>query len=340
MNVFEPWDMSEADWSTGESRERQVRFVVACSVLAPSSHNTQPWRFAFSENAIELHADRVRVLPVADPHHRELTMSCGAALFHLRSAIRHLSFEPLVDRLPSEGSVDFLARIRLGSESARTDEELELFNAIPQRHTNRRAFEDRPLPSDLIEALREAATKEGAWLEFVDDGKKRVLADLIAQGDRTQGSDRPFRRELAQWINPNRSSRKDGMPGYAHAMSDLMSNLGPLMIRRFDWGKRQAVKDTQLALDSPALVVLGTDSDGVLDWIRAGEALDRVLLRATAAGASASFLNQPIQVEELRPAVAELLERGGYPQVILRIGFGPKARPTPRRSAQEVMKAT
>lgn len=339
MNALAQWDMPEADWSMRVSRER-LRSVVACAVLAPSSHNTQPWRFTVSDNAIELHADRARALPVADPQDRELTISCGAALYHVRAAIRRFGYEPLVDRRPSDGSADLLARVRFGSESAATDRELELANAIRHRHTNRRAFEDRPLPPDLIQALAEAATKEGAWLEFVDGDKKRVLADLIAQGDRIQGSDRAFRRELAQWINPNRSSRTDGMPGYAHAMSDLMSNLGPLMIRRFDWGKRQAAKDRQLALDSPTLVVLGTDSDGVLDWIRVGEALDRVLLRATAGGASAAFLNQPIQVEELRPAVADLVERGGYPQVILRFGFGPKARPTPRRSAREVMKPT
>jgi hypothetical protein len=128
------------------------------------------------------------------------------------------------------------------------------------------------------------------------------------------------------------------MPGYAHGVKDLASYAGPFFIRTFDWGDGKAAKDRQLAEGSPLLVVLGTEHDTPTAWLHAGQALARVLLRATAAGVSASFLNQPIELEDLRQRLASLIGHPeSYPQILIRMGFGPVARPTPRRSVEEVL---
>jgi nitroreductase len=64
-------------WSEG------VMGLVGKAVLAPSSHNTQPWFFLLGKPHIDLLADRTRALPVNDPEDRELTISCGCALMNL-----------------------------------------------------------------------------------------------------------------------------------------------------------------------------------------------------------------------------------------------------------------
>ena len=127
------------------------------------------------------------------------------------------------------------------------------------------------------------------------------------------------------------------MPGYAFGLGDLMSFAGPLLIRTFGWVNGQAAKDRQLAAGSPVLAVLGTESDSPTGWLKARQALDWVLLTATANGISASFLNQSIEVAELRPRLADLLGIQGFPQVLLRMGYGPEVRPTPRRPMGEVL---
>lgn len=83
--------------------------------------------------------------------------------------------------------------------------------------------------------------------------------------------------------------------------------------------------------------MLGTDLDTAYDWLMAGQALARVLLYACSQGVWASFLNQPIEVSEVRLMLHNLVERGGYPQLLLRLGYGPKVPPTPRRSVCEVL---
>jgi hypothetical protein len=108
-------------------------------------------------------------------------------------------------------------------------------------------------------------------------------------------------------------------------------------VRTFDLGKGQAAKDRDIALHSPTLAVLGTDQDTPEDWLRAGQALARVLLRARSEEVWASFLNQPIEVPELRGQLSGPIARNGFPQLLLRFGYGVEVPPTPRRPLSSVL---
>lgn len=131
-------------------------------------------------------------------------------------------------------------------------------------------------------------------------------------------------------------ARRDGLPGYIRGAGDLASYIGPLVVRWLDVGKGQARQDRERALAAPALVVLGTDIDTPAAWLGAGASLARLLLAVQAEGVSAGFLNQPIQVATLRPRLRGVLGRAGFPQLLLRLGYAPPARPTPRRPVEEV----
>ena len=128
------------------------------------------------------------------------------------------------------------------------------------------------------------------------------------------------------------------MPGYAHGITDLASYVGPFLIRTFDMGKGQSAKDMQLATGSPVLAVLGTDADEPLNWIQTGQVLARILLRARVENVWASFMDQPIEVPELRLRLREVLGRtAGFPQLLMRLGYGKDVMPTPRRNTDEVV---
>ena len=87
--VRNPWTVAADPVPAIDTLADVFRWAVSYAVLAPSGHNTQPWRFRFDDDAIELHADRTRALPVIDPDDREMTISCGTALLHLRLALEH-----------------------------------------------------------------------------------------------------------------------------------------------------------------------------------------------------------------------------------------------------------
>jgi nitroreductase len=330
------WNISIEDFPANGTKSEKWKFFLRYAVLAPSSHNSQPWLFHLRNNTLELYADRRRACRIADPNDRELILSCGCALFHLRCAMGHFGYLGTVEIFP-EQDPDFVARVGLGTQEDLVGEESTLFYAIPQRRTNRQPFKDEPVPGSLLIALQKAAEAEGAWLRILYEEKKSAVADLIAEGDRIQWANKAFRLELSKWIHPNRSLAGDGIPGFALGIDDLLSCTGPVVVRTFDMGEGQAAKDHEVATGSPVLMVLGTAEDKPRDWVAGGQALARVLLRARAGDVWASFLNQPTEIPDLRVKLKVLSGHAGFPQAVLRLGFGENVKPTPRREVEEVL---
>ena len=127
MTVEDPWKASEQDFPRSEEAEERLRFMLNYAVLVPSGHNTQPWLFKVSDETVELYADRSRALPVVDPDDRALSISCGAALYHLRLTLRHFGYTDEVEVFPNPEEPDLLAEVRLGAPYEATAEEHELF---------------------------------------------------------------------------------------------------------------------------------------------------------------------------------------------------------------------
>jgi nitroreductase len=331
------WDVKAADFPVGGRPAEQLRFLLRYAILAPSSHNVQPWLFAVRDNQVELRADRARGLRFLDPGNRQMTIGCGCALHHLLVAGQHFGLRLQCDILPNPEDQDLMARVIHEGDCVPDDDNEGLFEAIPRRRTNRQLFRDESLRHGMEHGLRDAAVAEGAWLHFLHDVRElEAIADLVADGDRRQWAEKRFRLELAAWTHPGESPSGDGIPGYAMADSDLLSVAGPMIIRTFDLGDGQAAKDRDVARYSPALAVMGTSGDGVTDWVKAGMALSRLLLFARQHGIDASFLNQPVEWADLREQLARRLGRRDHPQAILRMGYGPEVSPTPRRTVDEV----
>lgn len=337
--LTDPWRISEAEYPASGTPAEKLEWMLGWAVLAPSAHNSQPWRFRVGDGEARLYADRTRALPVVDPRDRALTISCGAALFFLRLALRRFGWTGEVEIFPDAADPDLLAIVRPGEPADPSPEVLRLFAAIGTRHTHRMSFHDCALPSATVERLVEAAADEGAWLRVIDDRRDRTaIAEMAREGDRIQFSDPDFRRELSGWVRTNHTPRHDGMPGSAFGIPDIVSPLGATLMGAVNLGVVWGGRSHQAAENAPLLAVLGTAGDAPSDWLAAGQALARALLAAAAEGVAAAFLNQPCEVPELRLRLRELLGTGVWPQLVLRMGYPPHAAPpTPRRTVAEVL---
>ncbi|MBI1283960.1 MAG: nitroreductase [Thiobacillus sp.] len=306
--------------------------LVATAILAPSSHNTQPWVFRVRGPSIGVLADRTRALPVNDPDDRELTISCACALFNLRVAAAQAQLAATLHAPCNSDDPDCLATLELAPATAPDADLAALYDAVALRRTYRHIFADRPVAASVMEALAVAATQEGAWLHILDSRTQRQqTGELVAEGDEEQWADPAWRRELAAWMHPRR--RGDGL-----TLPDLALPVAQAVVRTFDMGYGVAARDIQLADASPVLAVLGTSGDTLADWIAAGQALQRLLLTATQHGLQASFLNQPIEVASLRTKLRQATGRSGFAQVLLRLGHAEKVLPAaPRRPLDEVI---
>ena len=317
FNGLDPWRVSEFHYPFYADVTAKLAFCLRYAILAPSSHNNQPWYFMIERNEVALYADRTRSLPIVDPDDRELMISCGAALANLCIAIRHFGHEAEVTRCQLPNDADLIAIVRLGREHKPTCEEKILFQSIPIRRTNRRAFEETAVSCSLLRELRTACGEQGVTLTDISDAQRKLaIAGLVGEGDRLQMANPAFRTELAHWIRPAKAETRDGIPCHAQSLPKVLDIAAPFVsriVRTFDMGDFMAARDTDLANACAVLAVLSTPGDTPADWLAAGVALEHVLLTARAAGVWTSFLNQPIEVPELRSVLGESIRLPGHP---------------------------
>jgi hypothetical protein len=317
-------------------RDFSDSLLVSCvgeATRAPSTHNTQPWHFRVRRESVELIADRSRSLPVGDPEDRELTISCGAALFTLRVALAARGYSAFVETFPVASDPDLMARVTpMTGYFHHVADTAALMQAVEQRRTCRKPFIQEEIPESTILTLCEGAHMEGATLVALrDDTQRHLVVKLIEQADQRLWQDVRWRRELSTWMHPRRRGEGFGIPGLAHAAAQLVA-------RSFDLGGGTPASGERILEGSPLIVVLASPADTPADWLAAGQALQRVLLRACAMGLQASFLNHPVHLPELREQISRMVPGAGVPQLILRLGRpAAELAPVVRRPLDHVM---
>ncbi|MDD7939528.1 nitroreductase family protein [Actinomycetospora lutea] len=314
--------------------EAEIAELLRAGASAPSSHNSQPWRLRWHEDAVEVHGDPARHLHAADPDARELRIACGAAIANVRLTARAQGRRAHTQLLPDRDDPWFYGRVRPGAPWPPAGWEVELARAVRRRHTDRHPFADRPLSAGLRDQLLRAAWRESCRLVIVDDrALRRGLLALTAEAHHQQQSDPSFVAEWDRWIGSG-SRSGDGLPAELARRAPRPDAAW----RPRDFGGSTAEGDRVVSAEDPTeheptIAVVTSFDDGALAQLRAGLALEQVLLTATARGVGASFVAPPLEVAAVRVRVRALLGGVLWPQVILRLGWGRPVHPTPRRPA-------
>jgi hypothetical protein len=317
---------------------RTVTAMLATAARAPSIHNTQPWRFVVRTHAIDLYADPARKLRY-DRAGREMLISCGAALFGLRLAVRELGYLPAVSLFPEPSRTGLLARVTLGPQAPVTALERRMLAALPHRHTHRGAFDPGEVPRSLLAGLQHDALAEGATLALIDSPTKYArLAALAAEATRMQALNPAAREEILRWSRAPGSLERDGVPAAAFAPAGAAAP-GRLAQRDFDLGRHFGLLPGP-GPDAPppaATAVLVTPGDSRADWLRAGQALHRVLAHAATVWVSASLHTQALEVPAIRDLIRARLALPGAAQMLLEFGPAHSGMSSPRRPVPDLL---
>ena len=328
------------DQETAPILADQVNYLIATAARAPSVHNTQPWRFKLSPDAIELYADPGRKLRI-DRAGREMLISCGAALFGLRLAIRSLGYQPVTELLPNPAQQRLLARVRLGAAVPISAAERRMLEAIPHRHTHRGPFAAGPLPAGLLPALQHDAMAEGSTLVLVQRALSyQQLTDVVNAVGRRQDLDPVARAEMRRWTRAIGTAARDGVPAHAFEAQAFPAAAGRpqrrLRQRDFDLGRGLGLL-TAAGPPAAATAVLVTVGDRRADWLRAGQGLHRLLAHAATRWVFASLHSQPLEAAAIRSEIRARLKLPGAPQMLLQFGLARATQATARRPPAELM---
>ncbi|GAB2475856.1 Acg family FMN-binding oxidoreductase [Jatrophihabitans fulvus] len=331
--------------------QRAVQRAVQQAVLAPSVHNTQPWRFELYDDHVDLVADTSRSLRVLDPRRRQLTISCGCALLNLRASLAADQVAAEVIRFPDRTRPTLLARVSpLRDGGPEADEQClaadgdaalaTLAPAVAERRTVRRALSVDPMPPSLLADLVRDARAKGAGLALVAREDQRAGVAAVGRlADDIETEDEAYRTELERWVTDD-PRRRDGVP-LADVPSFRPSGVGrhesEFPLRAYDARGVGRLPSIVRPDANQHLLVLWTDEDDPHSWLRAGEALERVWLRLTLHGYGVVPVTQPVEVRGCYALLRRVLSTPGHPHLLLRVGRAAPVPATPRRALDDVV---
>lgn len=327
-----PWQISEKDFPSSGNLADKLRFLLHYAILAPSSHNTQPWKFMVNENTVRIFIDQNRWLKIADADQRELHISIGCTLENFLIAAEHFGFEYEVTYFPKRENAALAVSVALlPNGQPEASGKREIFYAITKRTTNRNVYEELTIPKGDLRLLENCyhEDKEGIFLHLTSDPEiKQKVDELMARADTLQFSDPEYREELGYWIG-------QGLLGTPW----LISKLGRLAVTHLDLGNSQAKRDSKALESAPVLGVISSETDDRVSQIKVGQVFERIGLTANTIGVQIQPMSQIIQIPELRDEVAQLIPKPGViPQHTFRLGYGKVEKGhTPRRELEEFM---
>lgn len=318
------------------SRPALMRELVRYATLAPSSHNTQCWKFHIEDRAISILPDFSRRCSVVDPDDHHLFVSIGCATENLIQAAsaNGLNGEALFD-LSSNGIV----RVSLEPTKAVTTPQ---FNAIPERQSTRSEYDGKPISTNELAMLERSGTGKGVRiLLLTEPAEMENVLDYVVQGNTVQMNDSAFVEELKAWIRFSESDAvrtRDGLYSASSGNPSVPSWLGSLLFGLFYTQKNENDKYARQVRSSSGIAVFVSEIDGPEQWIEVGRCYERFALQSTVLGIRNAMLNQPVEVSALRPQFGTFLGIGSLrPDLVVRFGRGPTLPPSLRRPVADVL---
>lgn len=332
--MAEAWDMKESDYPSNGSDEEKLRFLLGYAILAPSSHNSQPWKFNISRDEIRLYADETRWLKVADADKRELYISLGCALENLLVAAEYFGHSFNVTYIPAQtsGEEDLAALVKLTPASTTSVQPLQdrrTLDAILTRHTNRRPYEDREIPESLLQILQNQSA-DGELNVYLTSDPKTIskFGGLVVQADKIQYCNPNYRRELGHWLGLG-----------AMGLTGIQAKIAQLYVVLLDAGRGQIKKDASLVNSTHFLGFITSKGNDRISQVKAGQLFERVWLKAESQGIRLHPMSQILEVPELKSELAKIgPDKRLFLQQTFRLGYAEAEEAhTPRRPVETVL---
>ncbi|RLA32780.1 MAG: hypothetical protein DRR03_08320 [Gammaproteobacteria bacterium] len=325
----EAWELSASQFPAHGSARERLGFLLRYAILAPSTHNTQPWRFTTGSDRLLVYRDRSRWLQVADPSQRELHLSVGCALENLLIAARAFGYTPRVTYFPHPMGADCVAQVELPEPAALARPKGGLLDAVTRRHTIRKPFRPRAVPEADLKRLETVCGDRTVMLYLSDDPLvKQRLELMVGEADARLFAEPAYREELGHWIGEG-----------SFGNSWLLAKLGQLAMTYLDLGRSTAKHDSELLHSAPEIGILGTLDDDRLSQVKAGQQFERICLQAELLGLGVQPMSQLCQIPHIRSQLARFFPAPNvYSQQVFRIGYADRVEaPMPRRALEDAL---
>lgn len=331
------WNVTVEDFKKQETEQGKLKFLINFAVLAPSSHNSQPWEFKIKgEDTIQIYLAPTRRLPESDTNDRQLYISLGCAITNIIIAADYYGYATNLNLLPKPKEQELAAEITF-KKGLPKDEASHLIFSIVKRVNNRNKYEKEQPPEKFIQSILQLKTNDVEISTVSNQQQKNEIADAVLAAGEVAMDNKKFREELSHYVKSNLTTAKTGMPGFGLGIPTPPSLLAPLMVRYLNMNRLTHKKDEKLLKEyTPTYVVISTKNDDPLGWLEAGSLYQRIALMATQENIQTAVWAAAIQIGSYYQCIQKVLNTTLRPQVFFRLGYTNRVTAhSPRLSAGE-----
>ena len=328
------WSVIPRDFHSLQSEKERLTFLLNFAILAPSSHNTQPWKFIVEKNIILVYPNENRRLSYSDQNDRQLYISLGCAVTNLTIAADYYGYNLFVEYIFDSSLQKTGVKITLNPGKNRMPSQDHLIFSIPRRITDRGKYDNR-LPSDsFFELIKSFEVNDLTCHCICDVSQKNAIADLALLALGKAMGDKDFRNELSHYVKSNVTTSSVGMPGFGLGFPLPVSFVVPHLLKKFNMSKVSYKGDeVLLKKNTPFFITINTKNDDQVSWLKAGQVYEKIALAAEKEGMRTSIWAAPVQIGEYYKDIQNILNIPFRPQVFFRIGYSnSKLRHSPRHS--------
>lgn len=312
-----------------------MAFLLQYAVFAPSTHNSQPWKFKLHDDVCDILYDDSHPIVYADPKGRDLYVSFGCLIENLVIAANYFKVFKSVEYIAQP---PMIAKVYFDfSKTGEIEGSLKPFLEATLARVNARGlFEHEPItPSDqaVLKNIKAAPALHEHFLDRKED--ITTIAELTRDGLLMAYNDPKFRKEMSEWFNNGFSKKPTGIPSYSLRMPLPISFIFSWLVRNFDIGKRLGFLNYISINSAPAALVVTADENTPEHWIETGRFAERFVLQANILGYKTSFFTAAIEMGDFYKGIQKLLNTSAIPQFIIiygKLNFNQK--PNLRHSAK------
>lgn len=335
---YQPWNIKIQDFPKNKGMEEQIKFLVGFAILAPSGHNSQPWKFKINKNSLEIFTEFSRSLPKSDPLGKQLCISLGCLLENFCIAADFYDFETIVNFTGNITGNFPMIKILLKKNITSKDKTNHLINFITKRVTNRSPYQTNSLPENFINKINSLSSDK--YKIFITQDpilKNKLINNVISAQIKTMRRNE-FRQELSELMKPNYTKSKIGMPGFVFDIPLPLSILSSLMVKYINMSILNKKVDINILKKTPAFITITSLENSKSAWLESGRLFERIWLLAVSEGLSCAPNAAPIAEQENTKVHQNILNTNLFLQVFTRVGVADKITShTPRLKPQEVI---
>lgn len=337
---YQPWKIRLSDFKKNWNPNKKITFFLKFGILAPSTHNSQPWIFEFLEpNQVTIRPNWDYMLPATDPKNRNLYISLGCALTNIKVVASYFGF--VAEEKFSKLKKDHVATLNFkeGKAPSSSSQFADLASAITERFSNKSAYDSDEVSEVFLKKVVGQISNSEFSLAFVAvPDKRKKIADLYWKAASGFAENPMFREELSFWLRRNDTKGGDGMPGFVAQLSLIQSIVGKKLMKYFPpLPKIQVKKDARHLSRGPVIGMISSSGNTPTDHILTGEKYQELALKCTKNGLSLTPMTALIERPDFHRQLRNIFrESKPHQQMFFRLGYSKGERyHTPRKPIED-----